>query len=137
MFDHNKPVSKGKGPEGKYLEQDGVKYTNAVYNRFTGKWEPEPQLIEDYQEKKDEVNLDIALKQCVSMLKKISEVIVPLLDVYGREAIARQRAKEESFNRMRGELAQAKKELKKVDKLRKRTKLEEEIEGLKEDGEQN
>lgn len=45
-FDHKKGVTQVVDSGVKCLLQNGRKWTFAEYNRFTGRWEPEPKLID-------------------------------------------------------------------------------------------
>lgn len=46
-FDHEGPVTEARFMKTKYLLQEGKPFTYAEYNRYTGKWEPEPEPITD------------------------------------------------------------------------------------------
>ena len=45
-FDHECNTTKTRDEVSRHiLVQDGIRYTNAEFNRFTNKWEPEPREI--------------------------------------------------------------------------------------------
>lgn len=157
VFDHSKNTSQLEDGEGrKFLEQDGNIFSNAEFQRHAeqtgtdidgnpvydagGRWVPEPQWLPDYHEEKATDEVLKLLRFINESLKKIADVL-PALDMYSREAIARANIKEQSFNKLKGELGSMKRELKKYEKIKKTVSVKAELakleEGIAEDGEQN
>lgn len=154
VFDHTKDATQISGPNGKYLEQEGHKFTfaefqfntvqtgtdidgNPIFERKGGTWVPEPQHIPPSAEAEvDEVkNL---LTGIYDMLKKVTQIL-PALEIYTSESIMRNRANTQSFNELKGKLGVMRKKLNEYEKERKlvskRAELKKLEEGLEEDGE--
>ena len=157
VFDHNKNTTQIEDGTGrKFLEQDGNMFTNAEFQRCAiqvgtdingnpiydagGKWIPEPKYIEDFFANKTADEVMELLKFITEQLKKIADVL-PALDMYAREAIARAQVKDKSFNKLKGELGSMKRELAKYDKLKKLASVKSELAKLEdevtEDGKQD
>lgn len=47
MFDHNAEAATVVGDRLRCIVQGGYRWTYAEKNRFTGKWEPEPKLLDE------------------------------------------------------------------------------------------
>ena len=148
-FDHTKGVAISTTKKGKRLVQDDHIFSYAEYHRHAevdgegniisegGKWEPEPQYEEDFAEKMTVDEVLELLRFINGHLIKIADVL-PALDLYTREAIAKASIKEQSFNKLKGELGSMKRELKKYESIKKLASVKAEVakleEGIVEDG---
>ena len=132
VFDQDKPASVMRDTSGKYLEQDGHIFSHTRYDRFKKTWDPTPQLMVDFHDKQAADKVTKLLEFVADNLKKIVDVL-PALDMYSREAIARAQVKDKSFNRLKGELGAMKRELSKYDKLKKLASVKDELAKLEDE----
>jgi len=140
-FDHTAETTAMSDPNAdppRYLEQNGHKFTFAEYNRFEKKWLPEPKYLKYFIRKTVDKGITDLLLLINEKLGAVVKVL-PALEMYGREAVAKQAEKDKSFNKLKGELGVMKRELAKykgakklVNKKKELAEIEKELE---EDGE--
>jgi len=157
-FNHSKDATAIRRADGgKVLEQDGNFFTFAEYHKNAmqtgtdgdgnpifdikgGHWVPEPQYMPNYEEQ-------FATDRIADMLdfisKNLSQIVklLPALEIYTRESIARAQVKDKSFNELKGKLGVMTRELAKYNKLKKLVSVKEELAKLEnevtEDGKQD
>ena len=135
MFDHTAETTAVSDPDSnppRYLIQNGHKFTFAKMDKIQGRWLPEPKLIEDFDEKRSNKNITDLLLIINQHLSKIVNIL-PALEIYGREAMAKQQIKDKSFNKLKGELGVMKRELAKLEKLKKLATVKRELAKLEKD----
>jgi len=137
-FDHAAETTAMSDPNAdppRYLEQNGNKFTFAEYNRFEKKWLPEPKHLEHFTIRTATKGITDLLLLINEHLGKIVKVL-PALEMYGREAVAKRAEKDRSFNELKGKLGVMQRELAKykgakklVDKKKELAEIEKELEG--------
>lgn len=89
-FNHNISTARIKNVNGKpVLMQDGLMFSNAELNKFTGKYEPEPEYIAPYEPLREMLIpkvLDL-VEQIQTLNDTISQLIEPIKLVIAHEPI--------------------------------------------------
>lgn len=75
-FDHSRDTTEVKEGAMTYLMQDGVRYTFAIFNRDSKKWEPEPRFIPEGLITRDDMRnkLDAVIFRSVELERIVREV---------------------------------------------------------------
>jgi len=134
QFDHSRPCSTLMKGDKIYIEQDGIMFTNAIFNPVTEKWEPEPRVITARQEMAEiRKNAELILKSLTEKYEKHIDVLIKALSALSAQTKERYEKMWEANKRMSGEIGQLRMKLKEyeddkqINELRTRIKeLEEE-----------
>jgi|3_EtaG_2_1085321.scaffolds.fasta_scaffold04979_3 hypothetical protein len=75
-FDHKAPVTEVTDPGNKHLIQNGRKWTNAEWNHYAEKWEPQPKLLDLLQQ--SQLKVKPVLEEVMVKLDEIKTLLDPL-----------------------------------------------------------